>query len=445
MKRTLLILFLMLFAIVAKAQSTLDKAIIDKAAAASDYSIADVRYDSKYTSIIVHYRSVGPDCVTPATVSGVITLPSINVFPGLWVLDSHHTVSDNASVPSSMGNTMLGQSQVGSMAIFIATDYYGYGCTKDKIHPYLAQKQNARNSLDLLKVALDLLPAGGYNPKMLCNVGYSQGAGVAMAALQLIETDETYTDIAGSFSGGVYTWCGDGPYAPIVAGNDIYGHPEHVPFPGLLPHIVNGFLCSAPAELTEGLKFGDFFSEALAGLEEVVAAKEKTNDELSTWMVMATHGSFKLTDFFSADMATMESPLFKKMKPWLESNSACEGWTPKNTLYLYHLAEDDIVSVANGQYAFEHLGIPADNYIVKHAADYHFSSGDALHTQYAPQFFTSFGIQALAIYGSVTGIETVKAQQQIADDAPSYSLQGLKVGSNYRGIIIRNGKKFIKM
>lgn len=435
-----------LLASVAKAQEPFPVAgldgIKDKAEASADYKIVDIRYDSgMYVSFTVHYLSVGADCVTPDTLSGVITLPSMPfMFPGLWVLDNHHTVSDNASVPSSMGNTMLGQSQVGAMAVFIATDYYGYGLTKDKVHPYLAQKQNARNSLDLLKVALDLLPAGGYMPSMLCNVGYSQGAGVAMAALELLENDEAYADVIPQFGRGVYTWCGDGPYAPMVAGKDIYDHAEHEPFPGLLPHIVNGFLCSAPAELTEGLKFSDFFTDAMAGLEDVVAAKDKTNDELSAWMVIAAGGSFKLSDFFSADMITMESPLFKKMQPWLEANSACEDWSPKNPLYLYHLVEDDIVTFANSEHAAERLGLPAEQFFAKHESEYEFSPANAKHTEFAPKFFEAFGLQAMGIYQS-TSLETIESQP--AEDTPCYDLQGLRVDGSYRGFIIKNGKKLL--
>ena len=445
MKKLLLIFPLMFLAFIAKAEEEFPiTSIIDKAAAASDYDIVDIRYDNpNFTSFTVHYLSVGPDCVTPDTLSGVITLPGMPfLFPGLWVLDSHHTISDNASAPSSMGSTSLGMSQVGSLAVFIATDYYGYGHTKDKVHPYLAQKQNARNSLDLLKVALDLLPSVGYKPSMLCNVGYSQGAGVAMAALNLLENDEAYSDIASHFDRGVYTWCGDGPYAPAVAANDIYNNAEHEPFPALLPHIVNGFLSSGSADLTEGLKFSDFFTEKMAGLEEVVAAKEKNNDDLSAWMVTAAGGSFKLSDFFSADMCDRESAIYKKMEPWLEANSACEGWTPKHPMFLYHLVEDDIVTFANSEHAVERLGLPAENFIAKHESEYEFNTSAAKHTQFAPKFFETMAVQAMAIYNEATGIGSIGAQQP-NENTPCYDLQGQQVGNSYRGFVIRNNKKML--
>jgi hypothetical protein len=40
-----------------------------------------------------------------------------------------------------------------------------------------------------------------------------------------------------------------------------------------------------------------------------------------------------------------------------------------------------------------------------------------------------------------TGIETLAAEDRQTD---SYSLSGQKVGANYRGIVIKNGRKILK-
>lgn len=430
MKKLLSILTLMLLVIIAKAQSV------------PEYKVVDTFYELTYTSYIINYTSAGPDG-DPATVSGAITVPGLLGKPGLWVMDSHHTVSDNASTPSTVGSSTAGSMVVGALAVVIAPDYYGYGVTKDQKHPYMSQWLNARNSLDLLKVALDMLPKEGQNPLMLCNLGYSQGAGVAMAAQNLMENDEAYADIIPSFSKGVYTWCGDGPYDPMTtAKENIYGNPDKVIFPALLPHIVNGFLCSGPKEDTAGLKFSDFFTDAMAGLEKVVAAKDKNNDALNAWMIEAAGGSAKLSDFFSADMCSMDAPLFKKMKPWLEANSVCTGWTPKNPMFIYHLVEDDIVSYANAELAVKNLGIPEKNFFAKHASEYDFDPTKEKHSAFAPSFFAAFGIQGLGIYSDVTGIDVIEAKQHVLN-APSYNLQGQKVDNNYRGFVIQNGKKIL--
>lgn len=419
-------------------------AIIAQAQSVPKYEVVNTIDEIGYTSYIINYTSAGPDG-EPATVSGAITVPKsqLAAMPGLWVMDSHHTVSDNASTPSTVGSSTAGSMVVGALAVVIAPDYYGYGVTRDQKHPYLAQKLNARNSLDLLKVALDKLPKEGQAPLMLCNLGYSQGAGVSMAAQYLMENDETYADILPSFKGGVYTWCGDGPYDPMTtAKENIYSSPDKVVFPALLPHIVNGFLCSGPKEQTAELKFTDFFTDAMAGLEDVVAAKEKANDDLSAWMVQKAGGSFKLSDFFSADMCSMEAPLFKKMQPWLEANSVCTDWTPKNPMFIYHLVEDDIVTYANAELAVKNLGIPEKNFFPMHASDFELDPKTEKHSAFAPEFFKAFGIQALGIYSQVTGIDVTEAKQHI-DNAPRFNLQGQKVGSNYRGFVIQNGKKML--
>ena len=43
---------------------------------------------------------------------------------------------------------------------------------------------------------------------------------------------------------------------------------------------------------------------------------------------------------------------------------------------------------------------------------------------------------------STTGIDTIKATQN--ENAPIYNLAGQRVGKNYKGVVIQNGKKFFK-
>lgn len=442
--------------------------------AKAEYTIVNTVEQSFYTSYIVNYTSVGPDGETPATVSGAITVPNslastiLSIFFGvpmepltdIWVLDSHHTIADNKNAPSVIGSSVAGSMIISALTVVIAPDYYGFGVTKDEVHPYLSQKQNARNSLDLLKVAMEFLPEKQHiEPFMLCNLGYSQGAGVAMAAHYLLENDEAYTDIVPQFKGGLHTWCGDGPYDPVTTGKDIYSKPDHVIFPALLPMLVNGFLTSAPAELSEGLSFKDFFTEALLtpttiqnpvtgepmdfpGIEKLIAAKELNNDEVNAVMRAVASGKSGLADFFTAEMCDMESALYQKFNRWLVSNSVCTDWKPENEMFLYHLVEDDIVTFANTELAAENLAIPADHYFAQHESEFKFKEGEEKHSQYAPQFFKSFGLQVLQVYRQATGIDAVHSAT--VADAPCYDMQGNKVGADYHGIVISNGHKYIK-
>ncbi|MBR1726600.1 MAG: hypothetical protein IJ724_08145 [Muribaculaceae bacterium] len=46
--------------------------------------------------------------------------------------------------------------------------------------------------------------------------------------------------------------------------------------------------------------------------------------------------------------------------------------------------------------------------------------------------------------GTLTGIETIKPVTTSAEQQPCYDLLGRPVGNDYRGIVIKNGKKFIQ-
>ena len=45
--------------------------------------------------------------------------------------------------------------------------------------------------------------------------------------------------------------------------------------------------------------------------------------------------------------------------------------------------------------------------------------------------------------GSTTGIRQVTGEEPDEENLPTYNLSGQKVGADYKGIVIRNGKKNI--
>lgn len=432
-------------------------------AQAVDYEILSTNSDKlTFTSYVVKYTSVAADGVTPVEVSGVVTVPALLFLANtdVLVVDNHHTVSDNASAPSVQGGSAscIGTSGAGLGAFYpmAAPDYYGYGITKDEMHPYLSLEQNARNSLDLIPVALDIL-ATQYSiaPKMLYNIGYSQGAGVALAAMKLLENDAQYTGLKESFPRGVHAACGDGPYDPAVVGRYMYDHADKVLFPALLPFIVNGFLSSAPQEQTEGIKFDDFFQPALLtptklvhpvtgetveypGLEALVKAKFYNNDELGAIMALVCGGKSGMADFFSDAMMDKESDLYKRVFSWMDQNSLLSGWQPEGEVLLYQLQEDDIIPVQSTELAAEALHIPADRVHYYQAADLEIA-GDNKHTQFAPTFFKELISAISNSYTSLDAIET-----ELDAEAPCYDLQGRRVGADYHGVVIQRGIKFMK-
>lgn len=440
MKKTLLLLVTLLVALAAKAV---------------DYKVLNTIDNDTFASYIVEYTSVAADGVTPIQISGVVTIPTTYLLSNtdVLVVDSHHTVSDNNSAPSVLGSTMCGM-VMAALHPMAATDYVGYGITRDQVHPYLCQEQNARNSLDIIPVALDLLAKEGLAPQMLYNIGYSQGGGVALAAQKLLENDAQYAELKSQFPLGVHVACGDGPYDPITTAKDIYAKAEKVEFPAVLPLLINGFLAGAPAELSDGLKFADFFQPVLSkpatlegaegekfefpGLEALVAQKELDNDHVSAVMKMVCGGKQGLADFFCDGMMNEESDIYKRFFSWLDQNSLCTGWKPEGEVSLYHLVEDDIVTVENTYLAAKALDIP-QKYVNLFYADDLYISGDNKHTQFALSYFIN---AELAINHSLTHDDVIEIK--LDTDAPCYDLQGRRVGEDYHGIVIQGGRTFKK-
>lgn len=425
---------------------------------ALDYQVVNTVVSTAYTSYYVNYTSVGADAKTPTTLSGVVTVPNLTTLANfdVLVLDSHHTVCDDASAPSSLGSTMAGSLALGGLYPMVCPDYLGYGFTKDQVHPFLCQELLARQSLDLVAVAIDLLADEkiGIHPHMLGNIGYSQGGGVAMGVHKLYENDADYASLADIFTLGIHTVCGGGPYDPYTTGLDFYAKAERVTFPALLPLLVNGFLSGADDELKAGAKFDDFFQERLLvpstiidpatgnpeeypGLETLVASKLYGNDKASTMMVVANQGKWGLADFFSADMMDTESDLYRNFFAWLSANSVCRGWTPKSDITLYHLIEDDVVTSENTVLAISELNIPeACQHLVPGCTVG--IEGDNRHSQFAAVFFASAVKEIATAYA--TGLDVI---ENISSVAPAYDLMGRQVGAGYQGVQIRNGKKTV--
>lgn len=413
--------------------------IVATCAAFAEYQITSTKEGDGYKSFVINYTSVAADCETPVTVSGVITVPTENLQgTAVWVIDNHHTIADNASAPSVAGSTPAGLGGFSKNFVVIAADYLGYGVSVEERHPFLCQRQNALNSIDLLKVALEILPAEGIKPLVLFNMGYSQGGGVAMAVQRELEstmtTDPVISELFSSIK-GFASWFGSGPYDPVTTSTLFYGVPEKVSFPALLPLLVNGFLAGAPEELRKEYKFDDFFQSKLLtpatyllptgtkitypGLEAMIASKEFDNNVASIIMVLAAGLRQDLAGLFSDAMVDSESQIRKDFDAWLALNSAVEGWKPLYPITLYHLEEDDIVSVNNTKLAAEQLEIPAERvHYLSAEAEGMKEYGD--HSTFGKFFFGKVAEEIVAMINelSIENLETEKnvGPQKILED-----------------------------
>lgn len=70
-------------------------------------------------------------------------------------------------------------------------------------------------------------------------------------------------------------------------------------------------------------------------------------------------------------------------------------------------------------------------------------NGPADGNNYAVSVIYSEGESVLSNIGVLTGISNIRTNQQDDADAPAYNIAGQRVDRSYRGIVIRNGKKFL--
>lgn len=393
---------------------------------AIDYEIIETKSMGWFNSYVVKYKSVSADMSTTETVSGVITIPA-NKEATCVILDNHHTIASNAEAPSVQGTTSVGM-LLSLEYVIAATDYIGYGLTADKVHPYLCQRQNALNSIDIAKIAWDLVKKEKVKleHENLLNVGYSQGGGVAMAVHREMENNPALAKEL-HFSG---SWCGDGPYDVKTTVLEYLSHPESVSYPAGLPLLVNGFLSGAPAELKGNLKFSDFITDAMvnAGLETWLSEKKLDTEAINEKMQAVVGGRpLTVADIFKEEMASPEGTLAKTYLEFAEANNICKGWHPSYPIKLIHLACDEVVPVSNAYSAIEGLQLTESQYVL--------DDMKSTHADYALTFFLKF----ISDLGDFDFDQPSAIISTYADHSAKARVKRLEGG---RIIIERNGVKY---
>lgn len=348
---------------------------------AISYEIVETKSSFFYKSYVVKYVSVSADMAAMDTVSGVVTIPT-NGEANCILLDNHHTITSNAEAPSVKGSSAAGM--LFSLAYVVAaTDYIGYGSTTSRVHPYLCQRQNALNSIDIARVAWDIVRKENIKLKHenLLNIGYSQGGGVAMAVHREMEENPELAEEL-RFSG---SWCGDGPYDIEATVMEYLNHPDKVSYPVGLPLLVNGFLSGAPAELKGDLTFSDFIADDMlnAGLEGWVSGKKMDNDEINAKMRALVDGrELTLADILKPEMCSLDGALAKKYMEFAESDCVCTGWRPTYPIKLTHLVCDEVVPVCNTHNAINGLQLTEDQYFL--------DDSNSTHADYGMTFYLKF-------------------------------------------------------
>ena len=277
----------------------------------------------------------------PVTISGIVMVPA-DIANGTTpcdgiILFNHHTIGGPEQAPSQ------GELDVpsGILAnplkpnyIIVMSDYIGYGSSIDHQIAYLCGDTNARNCLDGLLAARQLLddkqiPKG----RFLFNMGYSQGGTESMyiAKLRDMEYKDRGITFDKTFSGGGMLDCEEAYTAYIEkdqcdAIND-----------------VAMFLISVNENCHLGIDYHDLFKEPLAShVQEVIETKSK-----SVFSRIGVSDLDSLHQLLQPAYMDRTSDEAKRLRAKLAEIKITNGWEPDTTqrYFIEHSRHDNYVPI----------------------------------------------------------------------------------------------------
>ena len=299
------------------------------------------------------YTSVGPDGVTPTTLSGAIVMrhsifTKENTANGL-IIYNHPTTTLKYGCPS-LDDKLDAEAAIcfTHKYIIVAVDNYGFGITEDKPQAYLNPEITAQGAVDGLLAAKRLLGRMGYYYEdRLLNMGYSQGAHTAMAVQRLVDTQ--YSDRLKI----MHTYAGGGPYDLM----SIYKEMKKTGvsyYPCALPLILSGI--NETEKL--GLSPHDMFKGALADhYDEWILSKEYSSSEINDLIINSIspkdvvpgdpRDGVRLSAFVNPDIMNEHTPIGRRLMTYFKKNSLTDTWkpNPRTRVYLFHSRADEVVPV----------------------------------------------------------------------------------------------------
>lgn len=281
----------------------------------------------------------------PVTISGIIMMPA-DVANGTTPCDGiilfNRYAIDSPDQAPSQGELDVPSGMLANPLkpnyIIVMSDYIGYGSSIDHKTAYLCGETNARNSLDGLLAAQQLLDDKQISKgRYLFNVGYSQGGTESMYIAKL--RDMEYKDLGITFDktfvGGGMLDCEEALSAYI--GKDQCDNASDVVM----------FLISVNENCHLGIDYHDLFKEPLAShVQEIINTKRKS--------VLSDIGVSSLDSLhLLLQPAYMEknSIASKKLMAKLAQIKITNGWVPDITqkYYIEHSRHDNFVPIQSGR------------------------------------------------------------------------------------------------
>ncbi len=339
-KATIILLALIASVLTSAAQETTYK-IIAKADTTIKTKTGGVTlYSRDVRRYVYEYPSKDADG-KPATISGVIIIPA-EIADGTAPCDgimlfNRATLGSIDDAPST-GNAQLLNGLIANPLkpnyILVMSDFIGYGSSKDYPSFYHSGDVNARNSLDGLLAAKQLLNDEAISQgKYLFNLGFSQGGSETLYVAKL--RDMEYKDKGITFT---KTFAGGGPTDYVVAYREYVERDWCEDCKDVVMMLI-----SAVENLHLKIDYKDLFKEPLAsGAKEYV--KTKSKGTLGDYGVSMKDS---LSHLIQPAYMNLESDEAKALIAELKKINLMNGWEPDTTqkYFIEHSRHDDFVPI----------------------------------------------------------------------------------------------------
>jgi len=294
--------------------------------------------------ILYEYPSKDPQGKT-VTISGVVWVPK-NIYDGTDPCDgvllynhyAHATSAATPSVAGELGANCFLASPLKPNYVLVMSDYVGFGSSADRPQAFLCGDVNARNSLDGLVAARQLMsdrqiPQGKY----LFNLGYSIGGTDAMFAAKLC--DKEYKQKGITFT---KTFSGGGPLDSEKMYSEMI-EIQHNSYPvGIIMALV-----ALNENYQLGIDYQKMFREPLAShVKEWILDKKYSATEINNFI---TADSMK--HFLQPEFLDLESEATQVITRKMKELSLMDDWEPDTlqNYFLLHGRHDDYVPIQAGR------------------------------------------------------------------------------------------------
>jgi hypothetical protein len=341
MKKATIILLALIASVLTSAAQEATYKIIAKADTTIKTKTGGVTlYSRDVRRYVYEYPSKDADG-KPATISGVIIIPA-EIADGTAPCDgimllNRATLSSIDDAPST-GNAQLLNGLIANPLkpnyILVMSDFIGYGSSKDYPSFYHSGDVNARNSLDGLLAAKQLLNDEAISQgKYLFNLGFSQGGSETLYVAKL--RDMEYKDKGITFT---KTFAGGSPTDYVVAYREYVERDWCEDCKDVVMMLI-----SAVENLHLKIDYKDLFKEPLAsGAKEYV--KTKSKGTLGDYGVSMKDS---LSHLIQPAYMNLESDEAKALIEELKKINLMNGWEPDTTqkYFIEHSRHDDFVPI----------------------------------------------------------------------------------------------------